>query len=63
MATRIIAEGQVFEVHEKILGLTQFFKDLIEFEGKKDDIVLSTFKKEDVIRLLEACKIADYKFK
>lgn len=60
---KLIAEGQGFEVDERLEGLTEFFKDLVELEGKKDDIVLSTFKKEDVSRLLEATKIAEFKFK
>ena len=34
-----------------------------ELEGKKKDVDLTTFKKEDVTRLFEACKIAEYKFK
>ena len=60
---KLVAEGQAFEVDEKLEALTTFFKDLVELEGKKDDIVLNTFKKDDVSRLLEAIKVADYKFK
>lgn len=60
---KLVAEGESFEVDERLEGLTDYFKDLVELEGKKEDVVLSTFKKDDVTRLLEACKIAEFKFK
>lgn len=63
MTHKLVAEGQSFELDERIATLTYFFKDLHELEGKKEDVILSTFKKDDITRLLETCKIVDYKFK
>lgn len=42
---KLIAEGQAFEVDERLEGITEFFKDLDELEGKKKDVDLTTFKK------------------
>jgi hypothetical protein len=48
---KLVAEGQGFEVDQRLLGLTEFFKDLSEFEGTQGDVVLNTYKKDDVNRL------------
>lgn len=32
---KLVAEGQAFQVDEKIEAVTNFFKDLTELEGKK----------------------------
>lgn len=59
---KFLVEGDAIEVDERVQGLTNFFKDLSDFQGKKEDIELNTHKKQEVLRLLEACKIVDYKF-
>lgn len=45
---KLIVDGQGYELDERIYGITEFFRDLQEFEGKKDDVTLTTFKKQDV---------------
>lgn len=42
---KLIAEGEGFEVDERLEALTDYFKDLTELEGKKEDVTLATFKK------------------
>lgn len=60
---KVVAEGQVFEFDDKINNITNYFKDLKEFEGNKDSFELKTIKKDDIARVLEACKVANYEFK
>jgi precorrin-3B methylase len=60
---KVVAEGESFDFDEKVNGLTNYFKDLKEFEGDKDSFELKTIKKVDVSRVLEACKTANYEFK
>lgn len=42
---KLVVNGEGFEVDERINGLTDFFKDLSQFEGKKEDVTLTTHKK------------------
>lgn len=60
---KVVAEGQVFEFDDKINNITNYFKDLKEFEGNKDSFELKTIKKDDIARVLEACKVVNYEFK
>ena len=59
---RFVAGGASYDVPEEFVNLTTYFKDIQEFEGSKDEFVLNTISKEDLTRVLEAAKIAGYKF-
>lgn len=59
---KIVAEGKSFEVDPKMNDVTVFFKDVEDFEGKKDQIAFQTLAAADIERVLKACAIANYNF-
>jgi hypothetical protein len=60
---KVVAEGRTFEFKDEVNHLTNYFKDLKEFEGDKDKFELKTIKAADVEKVLEACNKANYQFK
>lgn len=60
---KISAEGQTFVFDEKVNSLSNYFKDLKEFEGENKEFELKTIKKEDIGKVLEACKVTNYAFR
>lgn len=59
---KLVAEGKSFDVPEELPNITPYFKDVQEFEGAKDEIVLNTITAADLTRVFEANKIAAYKY-
>jgi len=43
---RFVAGGKSFDVPEEFSNLTPYIKDLQEFEGAKDEIVLNTISEK-----------------
>lgn len=59
---RFIAGNKSFDVPEEFQSLTSYIKDLQEFEGAKEEIVLNTISEKELTRIFEALKLAGYKF-
>lgn len=51
-----------FEAPEQFTGLTNYFKDINEYEGPKEEFVFDNIEKEDLERVLEVAKLTNYKF-